>query len=244
MAAFARLVLLIVIGAALLFALLQATRMSSPQAPRSVEKSNTSLASLPPSSVQIGESAKLQNQPVPPSRDVGGQLVASPLQPQETLERISPLPQPTPPPTTKPVEEKPISRERWRLVYNAVVTSAGIFQTNESALVLPGIDVISTDERCALDGGKTWPCGMVARTSLRSFINGKALTCKLPDILTEKSFIADCRLRGRDLALWLVANGWARASADGPYLDDQDKAEQSQLGIFGNPPQGVQIAAP
>ena len=46
-------------------------------------------------------------------------------------------------------------------------------------------------------------------------------------------------MRGRDLAEWLVVNGWARAKSDGPYIDQQASAEQSRRGIFGNPPQGV-----
>lgn len=180
-----------------------------------------------------------------PSRDVGVGIIASPLEQAGPLERIEPLAQPTSPPSIKPVEalKKP-SLNRWRLVFNAVASSAGTFEINNLTFTVPDIEVLPANEKCQTSDGERWPCGMVARTTLRSFINGKALNCKLPDVPTTGSIVADCRLRGQDLSQWLVASGWARAKADGPFANDQKIAELARRGIFGAPPSGVATVKP
>jgi endonuclease YncB( thermonuclease family) len=75
-------------------------------------------------------------------------------------------------------------------------------------------------------------------------INGKALTCKLPDVPEGDSFEAECYLRGRDLSLWLVTNGWAHASANGPYENEGAQAKQNRRGIYGDPERGVATVDP
>ena len=43
-----------------------------------------------------------------------------------------------------------------------------------------------------------------------------------------------CRLGKQDVGAWLVANGWARAAAGGPYAEAEEKARAAQgMGIFG-----------
>jgi hypothetical protein len=244
MLAYFRVFLLVSITVMIAFILVQARKVVSSPTNIATNVSAAARDQQLPETVQIGQPALIDVKTVQPSREVGKLATGNNDQHPEELERIEALPQPTPPPQPKPIEPKKLlNHERWRLVYNTVATSAGVFQIIDNAFVLPGIDVVSADERCILTGGNSWPCGMVARTSLRSFINGKALTCKLPDIMTEKSFVANCTLRGRDLAQWLVVNGWARAKADGPYLADQADAELKRRGIYGTPPSGLTTLA-
>ncbi len=245
MSVYLRLFLLIAVGAALVVALFNAKKVAGPDKSAEIELADTKNENEAPPKVQVGVPAKITADHAQPSRNVGGGIVASPTLENAPLERVDPLPQPTPPPPPKPIEvNKPKSFERWRLVYNAVATSAGQFQTNNVALVLPGIDIVSAEEKCTSENGASWPCGMVARTSLRSFINGKALNCKLPDVPENTIIEADCNLRGRDLAEWLVTNGWARAKPDGPYAQLQSSAEVARRGIFGSPPKGFVNVAP
>ncbi len=244
MATYLRLFLLMTVALGLAFVMWQAKKMTAHKETVRTEPQETTVGTPAKPVVQVGTPAKITKDGAKPSRTVGGEVVSIP-QELTSLERIDPVPQPTPPPAPKPVEvTKSKSFERWRLVYNAVATSAGVFQTNENALVLPGIEVLAANEKCTLENGASWPCGMVARTSLRSFINGKALTCKLPDVPAEKSIEADCLLRGRDLGEWLVANGWARAKPDGPYIDQEASAKQARRGMFGDPPKGLVATTP
>ena len=175
------------------------------------------------------------------ARNVGSGLVAVPVVAGEPLQRIEALPQPTPPPAPKlpePVNLK--NHMRWKLVYNSVISSAGVFDLNGTSLVLPDIDVVSVDENCTAPDGATWPCGMVARTAFRNFVKGKAITCKVPDVPPQDAYIADCRLQGRDMAEWLVEQGWARAKPSTSYVEKETAAKSYRRGIYGNPPAGVE----
>ena len=102
-------------------------------------------------------------------------------------------------------------------------------------MVLPGIDVVSTDETCLAPDGVGWPCGMAARTAFRAYLRGRSINCRLPDVPSEKSMLTDCLLQGEDPALWLVKNGWARAKSDCQFLSEGQIAKEATRGIFGYP---------
>ena len=179
------------------------------------------------------------------SRNVGAGVVATPLLQEGPLERVASLPQPTPPAATK---AGPTIRAgqflHWRLVFNAVATSAGILQSGDTALILPGIDVVSVDETCAIPAGGSWPCGMVARTAFRNFLQGRALNCHLPKIARDKIIVAECLLQGQDPGIWLVKRGWARINPDSPLGDLAKEAKNAGRGIYGQPPAGVEVKSP
>jgi endonuclease YncB( thermonuclease family) len=180
------------------------------------------------------------------ARRAGSGEVDAPLVKDGQLERIAALPQPTPP--TAPKADMPTAPDarflRWRLVFNAVATSAGILQAGETALVLPGIDAVSVDEACTTPSGASWPCGMVARTAFRNYLQGRALNCRLPDTAPEKAIVAECLLLGQDPAAWLVEQGWARITPDSPLADLAETAKTLNRGIYGQPPAGVEIKSP
>ena len=89
--------------------------------------------------------------------------------------------------------------------------------------------------------GVSWPCGVRARTAFRLWLRGRALVCQLPD---EEQAVtsARCRLGKQDAGAWLVANGWARAAPDGPYVQAEEKARAAKMGIFGGPPDTSSIS--
>ena len=178
------------------------------------------------------------------ARNVGGGLIAAPLSGEEPLERIEALPQPTPP--SRPKAPEPVKSDkslRWRLIYNSVISAAGVFDQNGTALVLPGIDIIPVNENCAAPNGVRWPCGMVARTAFRNFVKGRAITCRMPDVPLKEAYAAECLLAGQDMSAWLVEQGWARAKPDANYVELEAAAKGQQLGIHGNPPRGVEIVS-
>ena len=175
------------------------------------------------------------------SRNVGGGLVVPLIGSGAALERIAPLPQPTPPTIAaigKQLEPKVF--KRWRLVFNSVVTAAGIFEINGISIILPEIEVTAANEQCTSSNGRRWPCGAVARTAFRNYVKAKAINCNLPDVPPEQAFIAECLLHGRDPAIWLVDQGWARAKTDGSLVMAGEKAKQAKRGLFGSPPAGVE----
>ena len=197
---------------------------------------------LPGDSVPVDAASPAQE--LASARHVGGGMIPDPVDEATPLQRIAPLPQPTPPPLPKPPEpEKPKNFMRWRLVYNTVISAAGVFEQNGTSVVLPDIDVIAVGETCIAPNGVDWPCGMMARTAFRNFVKGRAITCKVPDVPPQNSYVAECRLHGRDMAEWLVDQGWARAKPSTLYVDKETAAKAGQRGIYGYPPVGVASAS-
>ncbi len=180
------------------------------------------------------------------ARSVGRDLVSTPQVAGGPLERIAALPQPTPPIGPEPdIPSVPDPQSlRWRLVFNAVATSAGILQAGETALVLPGIDAVSVDETCRTSSGASWPCGMVARTAFRNYLQGRALNCNLPYEAQDKAIVAECLLLGQDPAAWLVEQGWARTKPNSALADLAAAAKTLNRGIYGQPPFGVEVISP
>ncbi len=180
------------------------------------------------------------------ARSVGGGVIAAPLIEAGPLERVATVPQPTPP--SQPKTELPAKPEkqylRWRLVFNAIASSAGILQVGETALVLPGIDTVSADESCTASSGANWPCGMIARTAFRNYLQGRALNCHVPDNPEDKAIIAECLLQGQDPAAWLVEQGWARTKPGSALAELAEIAKTSKRGIYGQPPAGVEVKLP
>jgi endonuclease YncB( thermonuclease family) len=175
------------------------------------------------------------------TRNVGGGLIAAPVNVGGPLERIEALPQPAS--TARPQTPDPVKADqsmRWRLIYNSVISAAGVFEGNGTVVVLPDIDIVAVNETCTASDGVKWPCGMVARTAFRNYVKGRAITCRIPDTPPQGAYAAECLLAGQDMAAWLVEHGWARAKPDRLYADLETAAKGQRRGIHGNPPLGVE----
>lgn len=210
-------------------------------------RSNPGVAALSQSGLyEPPDAANHDAQETVHSRNVGGGVIAAPLLEVGPLERVAAVPQPTPPLEAK--SELPATPEkqflRWRLVFNGIATSAGIVQFGETTLVLPGIDVVSADETCTASTGASWPCGMIARTAFRNYLQGRALNCHLPDRREDKAIVAECLLQGQDPAVWLVEQGWARIKPGSPFAGLAEAAKATRRGIYSLPPAGVAVKLP
>jgi hypothetical protein len=93
-----------------------------------------------------------------------------------------------------------------------------------------------TADRVCGDAGKTWPCGVIARTALRNFIRSRALLCNAPKNGWQGTLTTTCRLNNADPAAWLAESGWAEASAGSPLAAKVEAARKARLGFFGDDP--------
>ena len=125
-------------------------------------------------------------------------------------------------------------------LFRPVAVESAIVESMGRRVAIAGTVSIAADEQCQT-GGRTWPCGVNARTAFRLFLRGRALACDIPPKAGD-DIVASCRLGKQDVGVWLVINGWARASPGGPYAEAQQSAERGKKGIFGAPPErsGVQ----
>lgn len=135
---------------------------------------------------------------------------------------------------------KPDSKDKR--LYRPLATGTGIIQAMGYKLVIDGIDPVKPDEKCIFNG-RSWPCGVRARTEFRAWLRDRAVTCKVPSEPSSRAVLTSCRAGKVDAGGWLVANGWARAQPAGPYAKAGEKARADKRGIFGAPPSGSRLVA-
>ncbi|WEJ10555.1 thermonuclease family protein [Sinorhizobium sp. M103] len=145
------------------------------------------------------------------------------------LERIAPRP-----PLSKPEEkEKPASAVFPR----PVALAAGLVRSGETTLQLKDIEPETPEKVCEANG-RSWPCGMVARTAFRNFLRGRALVCEAADGSSE-TLNARCSVGGQDVAEWLVGNGWATPLPGTALEAKAEAARGARLGFFGDDPRDL-----
>ncbi|MGO4618993.1 thermonuclease family protein [Ensifer sp. 2YAB10] len=124
------------------------------------------------------------------------------------------------------------------ILYRPVAAAAGVIQFDKLTLQIDGIEPEQADRTCET-GGKTWPCGIVARTAFRNFLRARAVSCDMPEGSAGSSATASCSLGGQDLAAWLVDNGWATPVPGSPLEKRADAARQAKLGFYGEDPRDL-----
>ncbi|PDT41963.1 MULTISPECIES: thermonuclease family protein [Sinorhizobium] len=165
-----------------------------------------------------------------PVRPVDPNLFAMPEEGlAKPLERIAPRP-----PLSAPPEKKatPLVLQR------PVALAAGLVQTGDTTLQISDIEPEKADRICE-GGGKTWPCGMVARTAFRNFLRGRALVCSEIDEEREGSAAANCRVGNMSVAEWLVTNGWAIPIPGTALEAKAEAARKAKRGFYGGDPRDL-----
>jgi endonuclease YncB( thermonuclease family) len=167
--------------------------------------------------------------PVAPGTVPPPQVDTSALQRAAPRDPLSPLGQALPPPPPKP--------DDWggTILYRPVATASARFEAKGYKVAIAGTESIDPAQTCT-SGGVEWQCGIHARTAVRLWLRGRALSCQLPPEADREFIVANCRLGKQDVGAWLVSNGWARAVAGGPYAAAEQKARKAKAGIFGTDP--------
>lgn len=102
------------------------------------------------------------------------------------------------------------------------------------AVRLWGIDAVEGRQTCVRDD-RRWPCGREAAQALRDHIGGRSVSCQVRDVDTHGRLVARCTAVGRDLAAWMVRQGWAldyKRYSKGAYATEQAVAERSRRNLW------------
>ncbi|AFL48741.1 endonuclease YncB(thermonuclease family) [Sinorhizobium fredii] len=145
------------------------------------------------------------------------------------LERIAPRP-----PLSAPEEKKTTPT----VLKRPIALAAGLVQTGDTTLQIKDIEPEKADKLCE-GAGKSWPCGMVARTAFRNFLRGRALVCDQVDEKTEDSPAASCRVGNINVAEWLVTNGWAIPLSGTALEAKAEAARDAKRGFYGSDPRDL-----
>ena len=87
-----------------------------------------------------------------------------------------------------------------------------------------------------LDQG-AWHCGEQAAAALSGWIGAQDVTCDTLGRGIHNGLLARCAVAGKDLALWLAANGWAVPAHDCKcevVRSAADRARSEQVGIWSS----------
>ncbi|WP_299940503.1 thermonuclease family protein [uncultured Nitratireductor sp.] len=193
-------------------------------------------ALLTPGSAQAQAQAQERRQP----RVIAPELVAPPPIDSTGLERAQPRS-----PLSELAGPAPEPKPQDTLYYRPVAIAAGMFESEGRTITIAGIRVIGADQSCDASSGGAWLCGKRARTAFRYWLRGRALECHAEGGAANEAAsdnVSDapmrCSLAGYDVGSWLVENGWALASPDGPYAEEAKAARNAGKGIFSGGPSG------
>jgi endonuclease YncB( thermonuclease family) len=98
---------------------------------------------------------------------------------------------------------------------------------------LSGLEPVPSAKVCRNKDGLRWACGLRARASLSSLLNGQPVRCA-PDGKVEDFELVECRRLGRDLGEVQARAGHAMATAGSRYMEKQAAAKAASEGIWGD----------
>lgn len=162
---------------------------------------------------------------VPPIAGQGGLLREAPRAPLSDLSLALP--------------PKPKADDGTTL-FQPVASAAGLIEAKGLRVAISGVAKVDAGQSCTFEG-KAWNCGVRARTEFRSFLRSRAVVCDVPADAAQGDVVARCRIGKQDIGEWLAANGWAKADAGGPYGDLGKRAEAEKKGIYGPPPERIEM---
>lgn len=115
----------------------------------------------------------------------------------------------------------------------ASVIDADTIEMRDTRFRLFGIDAVEARQLCHREG-KAWPCGRRAAFALSDHLGQRPVTCVPTGKKSWERLVARCFLAGKDIAAWLVREGWAVASPkhSADYLEMEAEARRLSKGIW------------
>lgn len=187
--------------------------------------------------VETGASRNLPDRrpSLPALRPIEPEIIAPPQLDPAELERLPPRAPLSDLSLAVPPPPKPDAEWKGATLFRPLATGAGQIRVQGRTVTIAGIELVGPEETCT-DQHRQWPCGTRATTAFRGFLRGRAVVCDIPDDAGSGDLAARCRMGRQDIGEWLVANGWARADANGPYAQAAEKAQKGRKGIYGHAP--------
>ncbi|MBP0614612.1 thermonuclease family protein [Jiella mangrovi] len=197
---------------------------SRPQAPATQTANEPQKTS--PRDERVAGQRSSTSTPASHSMASRGETAAGASTEQEPLERLPPRP---------PLSDEALRADtpRPKLLPRPVALDGAHIAYRQGVITLPGVEAVPLAEQCG-SGAAAFPCGVMARTELRRFLRGRSIACEVPDDFGVRRGEATtaCTVADEDIGRWVVENGWARATPDGPYVEVEAAARKAQRGIW------------
>lgn len=114
------------------------------------------------------------------------------------------------------------------------IVDAGTLEIGGQRIRLAGIDAPAYRQTCRA-GGRRWSCGFEAASALAYFVAGSWVSCAERGRDDEGALLAICfagGIGGPDVAVWLVARGWALARPGSAYVALEEGAREARQGLW------------
>jgi endonuclease YncB( thermonuclease family) len=114
------------------------------------------------------------------------------------------------------------------------VIDGDTLEIKETSYRLSGIDAPEMGQQCRNKDGTYFDCGEVARRGLEQAISGKPVECHASELDMFKRPIATCAVEGKDLAEFMIENGYAVAfrQYSQTYVAKEETAQVQDVGIW------------
>lgn len=120
------------------------------------------------------------------------------------------------------------------IVGHASVIDGDTIEIHGQRIRLHGVDAPEKGQSCLDAANQPYRCGQKAALALDEFIGQSPVSCRERDVDRYGRTVADCRVRGEDIELWLVKSGHASAyrrySSD--YIGAEQDAKKNHRGIW------------
>lgn len=110
------------------------------------------------------------------------------------------------------------------------MSSVGLLLVDGDQVVLSDIQLPPILAMCSA-GEHQWPCGKVAMAALKSFVGNKDVVCTNVGRIDHEAI---CFVDGKDVALWMLIEGWAISEngVNRPYLTAGSEAANMRRGMW------------
>ena len=200
---------------------------------RKVETPSPNIRAIIPS--PIASDAQLTRLPsvssgaaTPPAARLPGALVESFSPPDDASPQSSDAVASIAPPDAAAATDP--DKPDFRLFNRPIALDTGTIQSGETTIHIAGVSSIAPEARC-VEGPRSWPCGIVARTAFRGWLRGRTLICAVPPQGSIEGPLS-CLMGEADVGEWLVRNGWANAEAGSRYENAANEAKAQGRGIW------------
>lgn len=191
-----------------------------------------------PSELELPEVGAAVTDPVAPSAETTSPRQVRAIEPDvfgspafanaDDLERVAPRA-----PLSEPTER---AKPKVVLLHRPSSLAAGIVSFGAGQRVRLA-DIVETpaDRTCLAEDGRSWPCGIMARTQQRLFLRNRSLTCETSGTAWQGEIRTHCWVGVQNVSSWLAKYGWAEAEPGSALAALTKEARAARRGLFGDP---------
>jgi endonuclease YncB( thermonuclease family) len=158
-------------------------------------------------------------------RIIGDGELPAPIVKDDKIERIEPLETAE----EKNAAEKARIPKKPDIFSLPIAITSGILTSGETRITLKDIVAPEASADCNGQNGE-WPCGNFAKSALQRLIRSRSITCN-GEWKDTNEFQGACQVAGRDLAEWVIEQGWAKSSHPS-FTDALNLAKSAKKGLW------------